>query len=105
LLATIFLVFISMMLKDIMGNSSIYLVSKGHGLWAGVADGLSDIASVLSIGITAVVTSQHGWSLETVLAMAALFLGSILGGIVGTRLGKSASDRIERDKVVVVVSK
>lgn len=106
MISTIFLVFLSMMAKDIASNISIYLVSKEHGVWGGVADGLSDIASVLSIGITAVVTSQHGFSLETVLAMVALFMGSVLGGAVGTKLGIESAERLEKipsDAKVVVV--
>ena len=93
------------MFKDVASNASVYLVAKNHGLWGGVADGLADVLSVLSIGVTAVVTVQHGFSPVTVFSMAALFGGSILGGVLGTRLGKRASDHLDSQKVAVLISK
>lgn len=85
---TILLVFLAMCIKDVASNASVYLVSRGHGLWAGITDGLSDIAAVLSIGVTAVITVDHGLSWFTIAVFAALVAGSVLGGVLGTRLGK-----------------
>lgn len=94
---TLLLVLFAMAAKDVASNTSIYLVSKGHGLWAGLADGMSDVATVLSIGVTAVLTTQHGFSLVTTLAFMALITGSVVGGVLGTRLGRAASDRLEQE--------
>lgn len=92
---TLVLIFLAMTVKDVASNASVYLVSKGHGLLAGIADGLSDIASVLSIGVTAVLTVADGVHWTTVLACAALFAGSIVGGVVGTRLGSATVDKLK----------
>lgn len=95
---TVLAIFAAMAVKDVASNLSVYLVSKGHGLLGGIADGLSDVASVLSIGSTAVVTAANGVQAITILSFLALFAGSIVGGVVGTRLGSVAANRLKKTR-------
>lgn len=85
-----------MAIKDLFGSVAVFLVSRNHGLTAGLADGLGDVASVLSIGVTAILTVQHGLALITVAACGALLIGSVVGGTVGTTLGKALSDHLDQ---------
>ena len=93
--STLVLVFVAMALKDVASNASVFLVSRQHGLWAGVADGLSDIAAVFSIGVTGALTVTGGLTLATWGALLGLVAGSLVGGVVGTRLGKRAADHLD----------
>lgn len=94
-LLTFVLVFVAMALKDVASNASVFLVSRQHGLWAGVADGLSDVAAVFSIGVTGALTVTGGLTLATWAALVGLLAGSLVGGVVGTRIGKRAADHLD----------
>lgn len=96
MIVTLVLIAVSMTIKDVAYSIATYLISKGHGWAAGVADGFGDIASVLSIGVTAILTVHNGVSLLTFEAMIALLFGSVTGSVVGTKLGQVCSARLER---------
>lgn len=84
-----------MALKDVFYNIATFLVSRKHGFFAGIADGVGDIFNVLSIGVTAILTVQHGFSSYTIAAFGALLAGSTVGGAIGTKLGEKLSNRLD----------
>lgn len=86
----------SMAAKDVFYNVATFLISRKHGFYAGIADGFGDIFSVLSVGVTAILTVTNGFSVNTIYAFAALLVGSIVGGTAGTKLGVWFSDTLDR---------
>jgi hypothetical protein len=92
MIATLILVAVSMACKDAFYTTSTYFISRRRPFLAACFDVGGDIASVISIGVTAVLTVQHGISSLTLFAFAALAVGSFIGTFAGVRLATWLSD-------------
>lgn len=77
---------LAMAVRDLLGALVTTAVAHGRGLLAGACDAGCDVATVLSVGVTAVVTADHGLSSMTLLAFAALIGGSVVGTVLGVRM-------------------
>ncbi|MGH2519754.1 MAG: hypothetical protein ACRDF8_08125 [Chloroflexota bacterium] len=84
---TFVLIGLAMLAKDLLGTLTVGCINHGRGALAGAFDVLGDMAQVLSIGVTGVVTVQSGLSQRTALAFVALGAGSMAGTVWGVRLG------------------
>ena len=87
-----------MAVKDVAYNIATFLISRKHGFTAALADIVGDIATTLSAGITGALTLAQGVSTETLGAFAAMAVGSLVGGVAGTRLGAVISDQLDDQK-------
>ena len=86
------LIFLTMMVRDIFATAQILFLARGRRLLAGVADGLGDVANVVSLGVGGVEVATHGLSFTSVLVCVSLFAGSV----AGTEIGDRASNRLDR---------
>lgn len=77
---------VSMFIADIFQALYVIELAKGKAALAGMFDGLSDVAGVISIGGGASTVYHHSLDLVTAAALILILLGSIGGAYVGNRL-------------------
>ena len=81
-MSALFLIFLAMAIKDIFGALWSTLL-RDHRSWlAGAADGTSDILAFGFVGIN-IYDHAHRTTAWVVLAFALLWLGSVLGTVIG----------------------
>lgn len=88
MIATVLLVAISMMVKDVLYTCCTAFIAKGRAGLASAFDTAGDIASVLTYGVGGVEAIKHGVSLFTLLIFAAMAAGSYAGTFSGVHLSR-----------------
>ncbi len=86
MIAQLILICLSMAAKDTLYSASTFFIAQSKPLLASCFDVGGDTALVISVGVTSLVTVQHGFSGETVAAFAAMAVGSFAGTFAGVRL-------------------
>lgn len=78
----------SMALKDGLGTGLVVAEARGRSWLAGALDALGDLATILVTlaGVGAVIL--HGWTLHTIVLLAAMMLTSFLGTAAWTRVAQ-----------------
>ena len=93
MIAPLVLICVSMAAKDTLYTASTFFISRAKPLLASVFDVGGDISLVISVGVTSLVTIQHGFSGLTVLAFGAMAVGSFAGTFAGVRLATKLGER------------
>lgn len=85
-----------MFLGDVLQALYVLLLGRGKPGLAGVADGLSDVTQVVSIGGGATTIFGHSSAWTTALTLGLILLGSWCGSLVGDQLADSLSRTTSR---------
>ena len=84
--AGLIVIFVAMASRDLLGAIATASIAHGQALHAGLFDAACDIAAVLSLGETALMTARSGLSWRSIAAFGSLAAASILGTMGGVYL-------------------